>query len=90
MPVFRGTFTGTGRRRRKGNPLLLEYLNPPARITGKIPGTLEEIRYERTGQHRGPYKHKFGSAANIYTMADGSLWVRPRRRGAKLWVDLPD
>ena len=89
MPVYRGTFKGSGRRRRR-NPLLLEYLNPPARVAGKIPGTLEEIRYERDGKHRGPYKHRFHSAASMYAMADGSLWIRPRRKGARLWVDLPD
>lgn len=77
-------------RRRKKNPLLLEYLNPPAKVAGRIPGTLEEIRYRRTGKHAGPFKHKFKTRATIYTLTDGGLVIRPNRKGDKLWVDLPD
>ena len=80
---------GTVRRRNK-NPLLLEYLNPPAKVAGRIPGTLEEIRYQRTGKHGGAYKHKFSEPATIYTLQDGGLLIRPKRRGRKLWVDMPD
>ena len=76
--------------RRKRNPLLLEYFNPPMKVVGRIPGRLEEIRYQRTGPHKGPYKHKFKTPATIYALQDGSIIIRPRRRGAKLWRDIPD
>lgn len=89
MPVYGARFVRSRKRTRK-NPLLLEYLNPPGKVAGRIPGELEEIRYERTGKHRGPYKHKFDTPAVIHTMVDGSLWIRPKRRGQRLWVDLPD
>lgn len=64
------------------------------RIVGQIPGRLEEIRYRRSGRgvparDRGYYKHKFTTPAKIYVCADGSLYIRPVRRGRKLWVDLP-
>lgn len=76
-----------GRRRR--NPLLAEYLNPPA-VVGTIPGRLEEIRYIRTGRHAGPYKHRFDQAAEILALADGGLLIQPKKRGRKLWTDLPE
>jgi hypothetical protein len=82
------------------NPLLLEYLNPP-RVVGRIPGTLDEIRYHRTGRHRGPYKHSFKTPATIHLVNNGGLYILPKRNplpasdprhprsGEPGWWDLP-
>lgn len=80
---------GVNPKRRK-NPLLLEYLNPRSSVIGRIPGTLEEIRYQRTGKHAGPYKHKFNEAADILALRGGGLLIQPRNKRHKLWSDLPD
>lgn len=63
-------------------------------IHGRFPARLEEIRYERTADHPGWYKHRFTSPTDIYALTDGGLLIRPRNPGGpmgtpKLWLDNP-
>ena len=70
--------------------------DPAVRIVGEIPGSLEEITYERpAGTMRGEktpagiYTHSFGSSAKMFAMSDGSLLIKPTGR-SKLFEDIPD
>lgn len=55
-----------------------------ANVVGVIPGQPEEYRYRRTGQHTGPYKHRFKTAARMLALSDGSMLTKPSRRG-RVW-----
>lgn len=55
------------------------------RITGVIPGAVEEIRYRRAGRHPGPYKHRFGPGAVMVCLRNGDILITSRY-GKKLWV----
>lgn len=64
------------------------------RIVGEIPGRLEKVFYRRFGQGvspamRGAYQHAFKTGAKILALSDGSLLIRPARKGRKLWISLP-
>lgn len=58
-------------------------------VHGIVPGTLEEIRYWRTKDHPGPYKHPFRSSARILALEDGRLLIEPKEEGTMLWLDNP-
>jgi hypothetical protein len=70
-------------RRWNPRPRRLTYRNNPP-VEGVIPGRVEEIRYQRTGRHAGPYKHRFTSPASLVALRDGSVLVKPQGR-RKLW-----
>ncbi len=61
-------------------------------IHGRFPARLEEIRYRRTADHPGWYKHGFTSATDMFALTDGGLLIRPRNPGGfmgtpRLWLD---
>lgn len=47
---------------------------------GTIPGRLLEMRYRRTGQNHGLYKHRFASTSKMLALRDGSILVAPTGR----------
>ena len=67
------------------------------KIVGRIPGTLEEVRYRRAGRYRGPYKHAYHTTAHMLALGDGSVLHRSasgrslwsRDAGGELWLDNP-
>ena len=60
-----------------------------ASVIGRIPGRLEEQRYQRTGRYSGPYRHPFGPGAITEAMSDGSIRSR-RLDGTRLWLKRND
>jgi hypothetical protein len=59
-------------------------------IHGRLPGDLEEIRYHRTSDYPGFYKHAFTTPTDIFALTDGGLLIRPRGGSMrKLWLDNP-
>jgi hypothetical protein len=66
-----------------------------ATIHGRLPGRLEQIRYHRTADHPGNYKHDFTTPTDIFALEDGGLLIRPRTSAGglmgtpKLWLDNP-
>jgi hypothetical protein len=55
-----------------------------ARVVGRIPGRPSESRYHRYGRHRGAYKHRWKSSAQMLAMDDGSVLYKAPP-GTKLW-----
>lgn len=80
-------YTRVGVRKKVGgkfrdvDPGAARINNPPV---GLIPGEVEELYYQRTGRHTGPYRHKFGRGTVMVAMPNGDVVLRSTR-GKKLW-----
>jgi hypothetical protein len=65
-----------------------------ATIHGRLPASVEQIRYRRTSDHPGYYKHDFSTPTDVFALEDGGLLIQPRTSGgpmppSKLWLDNP-
>lgn len=59
-------------------------------VHGTLPARLEEIRYYRTRDYPGYYKHPFEQKASIHAMEDGNLLITPiGGNPMSLWLDNP-
>ena len=69
----------------RGNPGMKAVGSTPRRLT--IPGQVRDIRYDRPGAFRGPYRHTFQPGVRMVAQADGSVVLRGPRR---VWANADD
>ena len=60
----------------------------PTGIIGRIPGTINKIYYDRTGKNKGSYSHKFENPVEAFALKDGSVLLKPKKKGQKIFVEL--